>query len=62
MCIAIPAARFAKLRRSGMDSRSLGHLRRSIGAKIPIHAAPTELGRAPGVVVTIHMALLTELG
>jgi hypothetical protein len=61
MFIATRAARSAKLRRSGMYSRSLGHCRRSVGAKIPIHAAPTELGRASGVVVTINMALLTEL-
>ena len=32
-----------------------------MGAKIPIHAAPTELGRASGAVVTINMPLLTEL-
>ena len=31
------------------------------GAKIPIHVAPTELARASGVMVTIHMALLPEL-
>ena len=31
------------------------------GAKIPIHVAPTELARASGVLVAIHMALLTEL-
>jgi hypothetical protein len=31
------------------------------GAKIPIHVAPTELARASGVMVAIHMALLTEL-
>ena len=61
MFIATRAARSAKLRRSGMYSRSLGHCRRSLGAKIPIHAAPTELGRASEVVVTINMALLTEL-
>ena len=61
MFIATRAARSAKLRRSGMYSLSLGHRRRSVGAKIPIHAAPTELGGASGVVVTINMALLTEL-
>jgi len=44
-----------------MYSRSLGYGRRSLGAKIPIHAAPTELGWASGVVITINMALLTEL-
>jgi hypothetical protein len=54
-------AAYVKLNISGMYSRSLGHCRRSVGAKIPIHAAPTELGRASGVVVTINMALLTEL-
>jgi len=27
-----------------MGSLLLGHCRRSVGAKIPIHAAPTELG------------------
>jgi hypothetical protein len=61
MFIATHAARSAKLRRSGMYSRSLGRCRRSMGAKIPTHAAPTELGRTSGVVVTIDMALLTEL-
>jgi hypothetical protein len=60
MFIAIRAARSAKLRRSGMYSLSLGHYRRSVGAKIPIHAAPMELGRASGAVVTINMPLLTE--
>ena len=61
MSIATRAARSAKLRRSGMYSLSLGHCRRSVGAKIPIHAAPTELDRASGAVVTINMPLLTEL-
>ena len=32
-----------------------------MGGQNPIDAAPTELGRASGVVVTINMALLTEL-
>ena len=31
------------------------------GAKVPIHAAPSELARSFGVVATINMALLTEL-
>jgi hypothetical protein len=44
-----------------MYSLSHGHCRRSVGAKIPIHAAPTELGRASGAVVTINMPLLMEL-
>ena len=44
-----------------MSSRSLGHYWRSVGPKIPIHVAPTELARASGVMVTIHLALLTEL-
>ena len=61
MFIATRAVRSAKLRRSGMYSRSLGHCRRSVGAKIPIHAAPTELGRTSGVVATRNMALLAEL-
>ena len=61
MFIATRAVRSAKLRRSGMYSRSLGHCRRSVGANIPIHAAPTELGRTSGVVATIDMALLAEL-
>jgi len=61
MFIATRAARSAKLRRSGRYSLSLGHCRRSVGATISIHAAPTELGRASGAVVTINMPLLTEL-
>ena len=61
MFIATRAARCAKLRRSGMAGRSLGHGRRSVGARIPIHAAPPELGRVCGVGVAIDMALLTEL-
>ena len=61
MFIAIHAAQVAKLRRSGMSSRSLGHGRCSGGAKAPIHAAPTELDRTPGVAVAINMTLLTEL-
>ena len=60
MFIAQCAALTAKLRRSGMYSFSLGHCR-SAGAKIPGRAAPTELGRLSEVVVTINMALLTEL-
>ena len=44
-----------------MYSLSLGHCRRSVGAKNRIHAAPTELGRASGAVATINMPLLTEL-
>jgi biopolymer transport protein ExbB len=36
-------------------------LRFRLGAKYPVYAAPTELARAFGVVVTINMALLTEL-
>ena len=59
--IATRAARCAKLRRSSMAGRSLGHGRRSVGARIPIHAAPPELGRVSGVGVAIDMALLTEL-
>ena len=43
MFIATRVARSAKLRRSGMDSHSLGHCRRSVGAKIPGNAAPPEL-------------------
>jgi hypothetical protein len=58
MFIATRAVRSAKLRRSGTYSCSLAHCRR---AKIPVHAAPTELGWASGVVITINMALLTEL-
>ena len=61
MFIATRVAPSAKLRRSGICSRSLGHCRRFVGATIPIHAAPTELGRTSGVVVAINMALLTEL-
>ena len=61
MFIAARAAQGVKLRRSGMSWPSLGHCRRSVGVKIPVHAAPTELGRASGVIVTINMALLTEL-
>ena len=33
-----------------------------IGDNPPVRAAPTELGRATGVVVTINMTLLAELG
>jgi hypothetical protein len=62
MFIAIRAAQSAKLRRSGMGSCSLGHCRRIVEAKVPLHAAPTELCRAFDVVVAINMALLTELG
>jgi hypothetical protein len=61
MFIATRAARSAKLRRSGMYLPSPGYCGRSVGAKIPIHAAPPELGRASEGVVTINMALLTEL-
>ena len=61
MFIATHAAQAAKLRRSGMATRSLGHGRCSGGAKAPIHAAPTELDRTPGVVAAINMTLLTEL-
>jgi len=35
---------------------------RSLGARLPIHAAPTELDWAFGAVVATNMALLTELG
>jgi hypothetical protein len=61
MFIATGAARSPKLRRSGMYSCSTGHCRRAVEAKIPTDAAPTELGRKSKVVVTINMALLTEL-
>src|SRR5882757_8176072 len=58
MFIAAHAARSTKLRRSGMYSGSFAHCQK---AEIPIHAAPTELAWASAVVVTINMALLTEL-
>ena len=61
MFVATRAARSAKLRRSGMYSRSISRCQGTVEVEIPIHAAPTELGRASGVVVTINMALLTEL-
>ncbi len=58
--IAKPAALPAQLRRSGMGPRSPSG-RRSAGARIPTHAAPTELGGAARAAGTIKMALLTEL-
>jgi hypothetical protein len=61
MFIATRAALSAKLRRSGMYSLSLGPLPEVCGRQNPIHAAPTELGRTSGVVVTINMPLLAEL-
>ena len=45
MSIATRVARSAKPRRGGMSSRSLGHSRWTVRAKIPNHAAPTERGR-----------------
>src|SRR5713101_344272 len=60
MFIATPATIAAKLRRSGMTSRSLGYRGRRLGRSL-IHAAPTELGRTSFPVRTISMALLTEL-
>ncbi len=62
MFIATHVSRFAKLRRSGMCWCSLGRSCRSIECQSPVHAAPTELGRVCGLVVTINMALLAELG
>jgi hypothetical protein len=44
-----------------MSSRSLGYSRWTVGAKIPNHAAPTELDRFSEVVVAINMTLLAEL-
>jgi len=61
MVIATHAARCAKLCRSGTSSFSPGRGRRFMGGNIAVRAAPSELGRARGVVVTIHMALLAEL-
>jgi len=61
MSIATRVARFAKPRRGGMSSRSLGHSRWTVRAKIPNHAAPTELDRVSEVAVAINMALLAEL-
>ncbi len=61
MSIATRVARSAKPRRGGMSSRSLGYSRWSVGAKIPNHAAPTELDRVSEVAVAINMALLAEL-
>jgi hypothetical protein len=45
-----------------MSSCSLRHCRRFVKVKTLVHAAPTELGGTYGVIVTINMALLTELG
>src|SRR5260370_21941933 len=49
-CRKMIAAASAALRRLGL-----------VTANVPIHAAPTELGRASGVGVAINMALLAEL-
>jgi hypothetical protein len=44
-------------------NEDLGHDRPpAVAERTRTHAAPTELGRASGVVVPIDMALLTELG
>ncbi len=64
MFIATLAAPSAKLRRSGMDSciRVRSRIDRGLWAAMSsLCAAPTELDRAPGLAVTINMALLTEL-
>ena len=47
--------------RSAMCWRSVGQKRRCVEGQGPVHAAPTELGRASCVAVTINMALLPEL-
>ena len=61
MFIATGAERFAKLRRSGMYSCLFERRPMSVGTRIPLQTAPTELGGSIRVVVTINMALLTEL-
>lgn len=62
MFLGARAVRSAKFLKSGMYSRGGSASWRTVGAKIPIHAAPMELGRACGVGVAINMALLAELG
>ena len=44
-----------------MGSYLRGYRPWSVEAKVAFSAAPTELGRASGIFVTINMALLTEL-
>ena len=63
MFIAKRTARIAKPRRGGMfvGRCAAGFAKPLLQGHTPIHAAPTELGRASGVVVAINMALLTEL-
>ena len=48
--------RLIKLRKSDMCWPTLGYCRRSGGARIPIHAAPTELGRPCGIACYKHGA------
>src|SRR5260370_30248706 len=61
MFMATRAAESAKLRRSGMNEISDPIRDSLVPERTRIRAAPTELGRAFGLVVTINMALLTEL-
>jgi len=56
MFIATVVTVAAKLRRSGMN----GRVRRS-ATRVRPHAAPTELGWTFWLLLTINMALLTEL-
>lgn len=49
------------LQTTGLGPIGEGHSRRCLVSIIPLHAAPTELARASGAVVTINLALLTEL-
>jgi hypothetical protein len=58
--MSISLDQLTKLR--GSARCSLGHSQRSLEAMIPIHADPTELDWAFGVVVAANMTLLTELG
>ncbi len=61
MFIATRVAESAKLRRGGMYSRSLADCLRAVRAETPFMPLLRSLAGYPSVVVTIDMALLTEL-
>src|SRR6266446_5751193 len=62
MFVATPAATSAKLRSSGTDSPSPGDRRRSAGGEVTLMPRLRSLARRPGLVGTINLAHLTELG
>ena len=61
MLIATRAPQSAKLRKSGMNGGFGPHRPPAVAERTRIHAAPTELKQASGVVPVINMALLMEL-